>query len=477
MRQLLLSLLLLTAGALARAAPDALPQPLTLQQAVTLALTESRLALSAALDLGLQQQDLLLAESEFSPKLVISGETDRSVAEVRTNAATVSGVSSLKLASGAQLSLSLNQSADRVSGARSSRALVTALRLVQPLLKGNASVGMLGLEGARLSTAIGQLQYDRLLSDIIVNVVLAYFDASQASGQVELAQQALERVREIQSVNTALYRAGRLAQQDLLQFEVDIAQGELNLAQEQNTSEQAKRNLLRLLGPVGVQAQAQSLRLADVPAPTAAATLNESELLAVAFASREDIKVSELALKLANFGLRRADNDLLPQLDLVATSEKTTSSPATDVATRTKPNYSAGLVFNIPIPDTASQVARNRARADVQKAQWALQDLRLDVRNQVSSSVRDLRFAQSQLLLAARSLDLSQKRLANELEKLKAGRTSTFQLSAAQDSLRQAQVAWGAAQLAVPRAQLQLHRVTAQVHAQWNPNNQEQLSR
>ena len=456
------------------AGPSEFSQPLSLDHAVQLALQENRVVLSAVLDRGLQQQDLLLAESEFTPKFLLAAQTNRSVSrntpENNASYYSLSPEVNLKLPFG-QLALTHNTSRNTVSDNTSSRAVTTALRLVVPLLKGNASVATLVLQSARLTEAIGRFQYEFLLSETVANVVSAYCDASEAQLQVDFAERALERNREIQSVNATLYRAGRLAQQDLLEFEVDIAQGELNLAQARNTVEQVKRSLLQLFGPIGARAPVAALRLVNaVPSP-ATPTMTENAALELAYANREDIKIAEHALTIARFVLRRAENDTLPQLDLISGVERAHSA-SNGIANHPGVNYSMGLILNMHIGDTASKVARNYALANLKKAEWALEDLRLDIRNQVASSIRDVHFAQSQLVLATRALELSQSRLENELAKLKAGRTSTFQLSATQESLRQAQVNWGIAQLAVPRVQLQLHRVTSQVQAQWGTMNQ-----
>lgn len=444
---------------------------LSLAQAVSLALRDNRGVRSSELDQDLQRLERMLAEAEFQPRLALSGQTDRSWPRPAGGgpwSTQVDAQAGWKLPTGSQLVLA----AGRTGAA--SPAFSASLQLVQPLLKGHAGVAGLPLRGARLSEAVGRLLHRHLVGDTVSAVVQAYLDAVQAEAQAELSVQGLQRSQATLGVHQALFEAGRLARRDLMQAELDIAQNELSLAQARHAAEQAKRGLLQLLGPTGAQLAPQSLKLVDplaaMPAP---ALVDEDTALRQAVVQREELRVAELALELARIGLLQAVNDGLPQLDAVAS----VAPPSVGGPSNGQPGdpqragtaYALGLRFNVTLDDTLRRAQSGRAQAALTKAQWALDDLRLEVRNQVADAVRELQFAEKQRALAARSLDLTQKNLDSELERLKAGRTSAYQVSAVQDDLKQAQAAMSRATLAMPRAWLRLHKATGQVLSTWAP--------
>ncbi|HEU4460529.1 MAG TPA: TolC family protein [Methylibium sp.] len=440
---------------------------MSLATALQLALEQSHAVRASQLDRGLQRQELAIAETEFEPKYSLGGQIERS-AESRSSVSTVAAGSTWRLASGAQVELTRSQVLRGASGGQ--QALQTVLRVVQPLLKGNASVASLALENARLTDAVNRLQYRQFLSETVAAVVLAYHDAKQVDAQVELAVLSLQQSRQVLEVNEALYRAGRLAQRDLLQAEFDIAQNELALAQERNAADAVKRKLLELLGPVAAMAPTAQLELGEGLPDRDVPDEPEHALLAQAQDSREDLEVAELAVNLARTAITQARNEKLPQVDLVAGVQPVLKPELTDAGVqRSGYGVSIGLRFTATLDRAPLQLQLSRARVGLQKAEWFLQDLRSAVANQVGSALRDLRFAKLQRELAGQALALAEQRLGVELQKLKAGRSTTFELSAAQDALKRAQAVSADAQLAVPRARVQLQRVTGQILAQWVP--------
>lgn len=437
---------------------------LSLAQAVHMSLEQNRAIKSSELDRTLQRIDLQLAENEQLPKLGVSSQWSRSFSNGSiTQTAELKATPSLKMITGTSIDAVVSKPV-LSSDSAATRAVTFAINVVQPLLKGNASVAGLALQSARLNQSIAQMQHDLLIENTIASVVLAYYAAVQADVQIELARQGVQRNLDVKKINQSLFDAGRLAQVELLQADVDIAQNELALRQAINNAEQAKRALLHLLGSAGEAIAVDALLLSDkVPEDDEYPSVEQAIKLANEL--RQDVQVARLSQKIASFGIRQADNNLLPQLDLVL-GRTSASSAGTTVATSAAA-YTVGLNFSTNWDRSTEYAQQSRAKAAATKAQWALEDLEQAITTDVKAAVLNLEFTRTKLSLGRQVLDIARRRLANEIDKFRAGRTSSFQLSSVQDAFKSAETAVGEATLEKLRMRLELHKIIGQVRQVW----------
>ena len=442
------------------------PFTLTLDAALRSALEAGSAARAGQLERQQQQALWVFAQAEFSPSFSLSSEARRqwsrgvpgAVDEANVTAGTL-----WKLRSGAQIDLRLIQDLARTAGT-TMRPVTRVLELVQPLLKGAWSAARLGLEQARLTEQIGTYQYSQALDDVFTLVSLAYFDAALARQQVALAQRALERVEQAKAVNEALHQAGRLAQVELLQSETDLAQAGLDLEQARNAALTAASALLQLLGPDLAGRAPGDLVLPETPPPVAAGPLlAEQEALAQARARRSDLLMAEAAVAAAGVGLAQAENEGRSTLDLALRVQS--QSSAADTGGGLLPgsatggsDRSIGLTWVLPLDRSVLRLQRSQAQLDLRRAELALEDAQRQLRRDVADALRELDFAQRQWALAGRTVDLNRRKLDAETERFRAGKTSGFQLSSAQDALRAAETAQAQAALAMQRAQIQQAR-------------------
>lgn len=444
------------------------PFTLTLEAALRSALEAGSAARAGQLDRQQQQALWTFAQAEFSPSFSLSSDArrqwSRGVAGPSDEASVTAGTL-WKLASGAQINLQLIQNLARTAGT-TTRPVTRVLELVQPLLKGAWSAARLGLEQARLTEQIGAYQYGQALDDVFVLVSLAYFDATLARQQVVLTQRALERVQQAKTVNQALHEAGRLAQVELLQSETDLAQAGLDLAQARNAALTAASALLQLLGTDLAGRDPADLVLPEAPLPVAGPVPAEPEALAQAQAQRSDLRLAEAAVAAARVGVAQAENEGRSTLDLALRTQSQSSADSGGSppgSTSGSSDRSIGLTWVLPLDRSLLRLQRSQAQVDLRRAELALEDARRQLRRDVADALRELDFAQRQWTLAGSTVDLNRRKLDAETERFRAGKTSGFQLSAAQDALRAAESTQAQAALAVQRAQIQQARALGQL--------------
>jgi len=403
----------------------------------------------------------MFAQTEFSPRFSLASEARRQWSRGVPGAADAAGITAgtqWKLPSGAQIDLRLIQDLARSAGT-TSRPVTRVLELVQPLLKNAWSAAGLGLEQASLAEQIGTYQYRQALDDVFTLVSLAYFDAVLAQQQVVLARRALERVQQARAVNQALLEAGRLAQVELLQSEADQAQAGLDLEQARNGALSAASALLQLLGPDLSGLAPDELLLPEAQQPMPGPVPPASEALAQALAQRSDLRLAEAAVAAARLGVAQAENEGRATLDLALRAQSQSSVPDSGgAAGGSGSGRSIGLTWVLPLDRSLLRLQRSQAQVELRRAELALEDAQRQLRREVDDALRELDFAQRQWTLAGSTVELNRRKLAAETERFRAGKTSGFQLSAAQDALRAAESAQAQAALAVQRAQIQQAR-------------------
>lgn len=473
----------IAAEALSAPPPTALR--LSLQEALQGALTRAVSVQTQQLDLQQQQEQTEQARHEFLPQTVLSSQLERNSASGTGTGATrgtaTSGnlVSTWKLRSGTQLSLSEGRLYNRygqsapadsfVPGASlNTSSRVTSVSLSQPLLRGSGSdVVLLNEHRAALALESARRSVLQTQRDVVLNGVLAYFALEQARQNVSLAQAALQRAGDARSINDALLAAGRIARIALLQSDADVAQAELALTQSRQAENVARRQLLRVIGRYDLDADRTDITLTDsFAAYLPPATQNEAPILRDALARRVDLQLARDAVSASQFSVIAAQDGMRNQLDLYARLDR--SGDSAGGTSNRQINRAVGLSFSMPLDKSESRLALGAARVALTKAELSLADLERTARAEVSDALRNIDFAFLQHRMAQRTAELARQRLAGEIEKARAGRSSATDLSLAQDTLNQALSQEVQARFAIFTAQLELQRVSGTALEQWH---------
>lgn len=412
-----LSWLPVTPGAQEAAGPGR--SVLTLEGAIRLALTGSRAAIGARLE----REDEVLAlereEERYDPTFHLDAGAD--VRDGSDVAADVSVGTALRVRSGGSFQLNFRQpvlaEGDRDPG--------VDLTFTQPLLKGfGTAIDTAPLYRARLQEEIELRAFRDRASDIVESVISAYRNSLSARRRVAIARDALERARRQLKINRSLVEAGRMAPQDLVQSEAEVANREYSLSDSENALETADSSLANVLD---LEEGAVLEPGEERPVMPERPDLDES--LETAFARRTDWLRAETRLVLSRLDLRIAENDLLPDLSLSATASH--RDGGTDLSGR--------LSLTVPLGDREPKRALVRARKDVLRAEMGLAERRQSIRLQVRREVQNVAVALRQIELAGRARELSERKLEVERRKLQLGLSSAFQVGRFEDDLVSAQ--------------------------------------
>lgn len=410
---------------------------LTLSDVVILALENNRPIKNAYLERIAQRQELAVAEDIFNPNLTPTVSV--SVAQQGSTSTTTDGdlglgaTVAVKIPTGGELSFSwatnsqpLSSNSLNIDSNDNPFGQNLQLRFSQPLLRGaGINVNRASIDIARLSEQINILNLKSILINTITEAIVAYRELLRAQEQFRIAQLSLQSARESLENYRILIEAGRLAPVDIVQAETDIANDQVRLIEAENNLAASRLALLNILDID----QNTIIVPADSPQATAV-SLDADKLKQLAFENQPDYLRAQLDIERTKLGLLQAENNRLWDLNL-NTSYSYTLSDDNDVR--------VGLGLSRQLGDLTAERDFQRSRINQLQAETTLEEQRESLDIQLKDRVRDVQLSFSQVQLAQKARQLSERQLEIAREKQRLGRDITvFELIRLEDDLVQA---------------------------------------
>jgi outer membrane protein len=331
---------------------------------------------------------------------------------------------------------------------------------VQPLLR-NFRVDTLRqqLQTSRNNQMVADLRLREQIAITSQAVRNAYFDLLGAIEGYKVAQQSLDLSLESLRNNQTRVEVGTLAQIDIIEAEAEVASNEeavINAEARIRTVEDRLRALV--LNPN--QADFWSVRIEPMEAPSVVAiALDVEAAVANALANRTDLGRARKQIENLEVGLRFAENQKLPALDLVADynvlglagtqyefgpgfppsiegqRQRGFSSALRDVFGQEFRTWSVQLQLSYPIGTSVAGAAAAAARLERQQGTASLQDMELQVATAVRDAARQVQTNLKRVEATTKARDRAERRLEAEQKRMNVGLSTTFQLFQAQRDL------------------------------------------
>ncbi len=297
-----------------------------------------------------------------------------------------------------------------------------------------------------------KMAYASTLLAQLRQVIEAYRAYSQTSMQHAIAQKGVQRARDVLSNNEQMVAAGRLARADLVQVQADIASREANLAAAEAQRTAAQIGLAQLL------ALSPTTPMVPVPeAPVRPLSLSLEQARALALRLRPEYAAAVLTEAQAGEGVvlarnaRRWDLALSGHLQSGGVDARALPALGTVGSGRSQAAF-IGITLNTPLFDVNQDEPVVVARAQLAQARIARATTAINVALQADGALRNLHLQQRVYRLAVSARRLWGRNLTNEQEKLLAGRSSTFVVLRFVDNLVNAEGNEIAAQVALQNA-------------------------
>ncbi|HEX2659171.1 MAG TPA: TolC family protein [Polyangia bacterium] len=349
------------AQAAARAASPAAGAGLSLNDAVSLALSHNRDVIAAKMEIEAAELEVVAARIYPNPTLqygianLVLGNANPQMGAV---------TSSPHVFGQAVQSLGIGEIVD-VWSKRSARARAAAR----------------GVDQRRFLT-------EDVLREIVYAVRSAFEDVLRAQAERDMAKEVAARYAETVRLSQARFRAGDIAESELRKVELEGLRNQNAVLDSELQLDVGRHNLAALLG----------LGAGDLPGdhliePDLRSAFDREQLIATALEHRPDLKAAGAAQVAGQARLTAAQREAYPDLTLGATYTHSAFTVSGD-----NPN-SLALTLGLPLPlFDRNQANIGRARLDIRHAENDSARLRLAVENDVTEAV--LRAQRSRTLLA-----------------------------------------------------------------------------
>jgi len=472
-----------TAGATQTAGAPRLPPeiangtPLTIEDAVRMAL-ENNLGIQAArLNTEIQSWNLARANSAFAPTLISSFVHANSAAPptdfLSSGVAVVTsgnlfsnaGVAQQLRWGGGNYQLTFDGSRNTTDAPRT--AYPTALQshvnavLTQPLLKNfKIDTNRTNVLQTKLSQSITDLQVTQQVTQMARGVRAAYFNLLGAIAGLHVAQESLNLAKQSLHDNQMRVEAGTMAKIDLVTSEAEVASNEGGVIS-QEAAIQSAEDLLRALVLNPSQAGFWTTVFNPIDQPTMSPrAIDVDAAVKNALENRTDILQLKKQIENTDVGLKLEQNQKLPEVDLVArygvtgiggtqyqydptgltpgvigTSVRGFGDVLSDVFNNNFRNWSVAVNFSYPLGTSNADALAAQTRVQLKQGEMSLHDLETNVTTAVRDAARQVTTNLKLVEATRKAADLAQQRLDAENKRFNVGLATTFELLQAQRDL------------------------------------------
>jgi outer membrane protein TolC len=283
----------------------------------------------------------------------------------------------------------------------------TTLTLSQPLLKGfGRNVTRRSLTSAELRRADVERQQALAEQQVAIDVAAAYYRVVSQQSYVEVSRRSLERARKLRDASEAKLDAGLVSQLDVLRAQQLVAQAEIQLFDAQSATEDARDQLLFLMGR---QAGEPFEVLRDIPRPDEA-SIDVQNATAIALANRLDLQGRVAESNDADRYVRYARNQLLPQVDvnLALTRRRTTDTLARSFGLDGF-QFATFFTIGMPVDRTAQLVEYQHAVIDRERRTREIATLERHIADDVKRAIRERDRLLRGVMAAETSVEISRR--------------------------------------------------------------------
>ena len=313
----------------------------------------------------------------------------------------------------------------------------------QPLLRGaGTSVGELELRSARVGRSVAERAERRVTSQLVRDVLLAYWELWFAGEAARIDESALELARRQESEAQARVAQGALARTDVLTFSTRVAELEESVVAAGIQRTQRSLELARLMGS-GDPAAGELVATAAPPPP--GRTASRADIEAALRGGSVELAELEQQVRLARTRAEIAGDAGRPRLDLEGFVESQGVSERVPRAFARAGQMSfitahVGLVFELPLDDSRKNAERASAILSVRLAEQNLKAARDRIAADAVLVVANEAAAEQRLSLAQRTMALAKQTSDAERARFEFGQSIAIQVQQAEEDLRRAQL-------------------------------------
>jgi len=344
---------------------------------------------------------------------------------------------------------------------------VLTLTFRHPLLRGfGTEVTLANLRKQRISQDVELLNRQARASVVIRDVVTAYWELGYASDDLEIRRSAVTLAVEQRKYTQAQVDVGGLGLADLAAVDRAIADRQQDVAVAEQTLMGRALDLERLIGR-SVPPDFLARPATEHPSPEPGIVDPPIET-ARALEASPQLRALRAGIALSETDLRTAEALVRPQLDFTgsvgtAGRQVELTDAWSQAAHFGSINWSAGLVFQLPLQNRAARGTELAARATRDSARIDIVDLELGIRDGVVRMTNAARIAARRGDLARAAVGYAQKNLEAEHARFDVGRSTNNDVLLRQQELKSAEIQIARAAADLANAETALAALTGEI--------------
>jgi outer membrane protein TolC len=462
------------------AAPtNLLTRPLTLQDAVALAVQQNPTLAGSTQDLRIAEAHVLEAAGVDDFLLEANSSWLSSRAEVVLgqsgpyDSLSLSTALTRPLPTGGSVGLRFGTDPGNALGSTSSQAgapwvYTPSLQLTfsHPVLRGaGVAIARAGRRRASAARDIATLQREQALSTLLRDVSLAYWELAYSTAELQIRASSVELAREQLRAVEANIGVGKQPPSASAEVEVAVALRQEEELLAQQTVREHSVELRRLLG-LEIDPGQPVLIAVDQAQPTIREP-NARGAIDEAMAHNPELAATRAQGRAASIDVEVTDNGLLPQLDVsfgggpIGNAEDATRAFG-QLAGFDGFIAQVGMVFSQPLGRRAARGQAGAAREALRKARVSETDVRAQIQAGVMKAVDLVNTATRRLEALSKVTDLADLDLSAEKARFEVGRSTNFDVLRRQDELAQAKLRQARARIDYLRSFALLDSLTAE---------------
>jgi outer membrane protein TolC len=342
--------------------------------------------------------------------------------------------------------------------------------LTQPLLRGaGRDVYYAERDAARANRVSARNARDQAASQLLLDVLTAYWELSYASRSVEIQLRSLELAKAQRDETAKRVSTGSVAPVDVLSFETSIATIEEDLASARAEELKQLAELARLIGDPSLNVNSSADTASPMPEPAPPAADVKERTLKVSF----ELAQQRAAVELATVQARTAHESFRPKLDLDAyvqaqgLGNKSLGPMFDQLGGLGAVSAHVGLTYQAPLDGTQQRSERERAQFAIQTAKQRLMAIEQRLAADVDKALTKEESSRKRVKLADTTLAIAKQQYEAEAQRFRTGSATALQVREAENSVRSAELRASRARADWIEASLTLEHLSGLLLQRW----------
>lgn len=405
-------------------------QPLSLPQALTIALRDNPAVLNACDVAQGSRYEIDVAEAEFAPRLTPQSSSGLG-ADTETSQTTSIGLAK-KFSTGTDVEVSSGTSASDRKFHRS----YTGVTISQSLWRGLGPLtNTANIEAAQRRVGTAERQIALTKEQLALDVTTAFYRIAGQQLVLNVWQQSLERTQQLLAASEAKMQRGLATKMDVFRAQSQAATAESGLLDAQEALHEAQDGLKVLLG----KEMDETIEVENQILPIAV-TQNEQELLTTALQNRLEVRQAVARIQDAQHNLRVAERNKFPDVRVGFNYALTGRGRSfSDSAAFDDSKFRVLFSTSVPLDFSAARARTEQSRLDLRRQQRELTELEKKVAQEIRQAVRHATTIKRRITVQEKNVQVTQANMELVNLRFERGYADLLEVLRAEDSLRQAQ--------------------------------------